>query len=87
MIQEAVKGEHPGVHFTDIWIDPRVSWCGSDMIDVWAIYDGEVEDLAPPPSAGPSLLSRMQDMIWDSGVEAFPGLHLVAKSDLEEHPV
>ena len=77
-------GEHPGVNFTDIWIDPKTSWCGSEMIDVWAIYDGDVADLAPPDLTRDSLLMLMQDIIWDSGLDAFPGLHLVAKSDVEE---
>ena len=81
-IKDAVIVFHPGVDFTDIWIEPRTSWSGSDMIEVWAIYDGDTGDLAAP--AKPSLRTRIQDILWDMGLDAFPSVHLVAKADARD---
>ncbi len=81
-IKNAVVLAHPGVVFTDFWVEPRTSWYGDDMMDIWGIYDGDVTDLSPPTK--PSLDTRIQDMLWDMGLEAAPNLRLVAKSDLEE---
>ena len=78
-IKDAVVAFHPGVDFTDIWVEPRTSWSGSDMIEVWAIYDGNTGDLAAP--AKHSLRTRIQDILWDMGIDAFPNTRLVAKVD------
>ena len=81
-IKDAVVVFHPGVDFTDIWVEPRTSWCGGDMIEVWAVYDGDTSDLAVP--AKHSLRTRIQDILWDMGVDAFPNTHLVAKADAKD---
>ena len=81
-IRDMVILSHPNVVFTHIWVEPRISWCGSDMIDVWAIYDGEIVDLAVPDK--PSLGTRIQDILWNMGVDASPNTHLVAKSDAKD---
>ena len=81
-IKDAVVVFHPGVDFTDIWVEPRTSWSGSDMIEVWAVYDGAPGDLAVP--AKHSLRTRIQDILWDMGVDAFPSMHLVAKADARD---
>ena len=81
-IKKTVIGAHPGVAFTDIWVEPRKSWCGGDLIDVWAIYDGEITDLSAPTT--PSLRTRIQDILWSMNVEAVPQTHLVAKMDIED---
>ena len=78
-VRDAIVRMHTDVTFTAIWLEPRKSWCGSDMIDVWAVYDGDVDDLAPPTS--PSLLTRIRDILWGMGVDAWPSLNLVARSD------
>ena len=81
-IKDAVVVFHLGVDFTDIWVEPRTSWSGSDMIEVWAVYDGDTGDLAVP--AKHSLRTRIQDILWDMGVDAFPNTHLVAKADAKD---
>ena len=81
-IRDAVSTLHPGVVFTDIWLTPRTSWCGGDMIEVWAIYDGEVDDLGVPTR--PTLTTLIQDILWDAGLDAFPSTHLVAKADAKD---
>ena len=81
-IRDAVSTSHPGVVFTDIWVKPRTSWCGSDMVDVWAVYDGDIEDLGAP--AQPSLSTLIQDILWNVGLDASPSTHLVAKADAKD---
>ena len=81
-IKDAVVAFHPGVDFTDIWVEPRTSWYGDDMIEVWAVYDGNIGDLAVPSKH--SLRTRIQDILWDMGVDAFPSMHLVAKADAKD---
>ena len=81
-IRDALATSHPGVEFTKIWVNPRISWCGSDMVDVWAVYDGDIGDLAPPTK--PSLSTLIQDILWDSGIDASPSTHLVAKADAKD---
>ncbi len=81
-VQDMVRTMHAGVEFANIWVLPRKSWCDMDMVDVWAIYDGEPEDLAPP--ACPSLGLRIQDMLWDMGIDAIPTTHLVTKADARD---
>ena len=56
-IKDAVVVFHSGVDFTDIWVEPRTSWDGSDMIEVWAVYDGDTGDLSVP--ARSSLRTRI----------------------------
>lgn len=81
-IRDALATSHPGVVFTDIWVKPRTSWCGSDMVDVWAIYEGDFADLAAP--AKPSLATLIQDILWNMGLDASPSTHLVAKADAKD---
>ena len=81
-IKKTVMSAHPGVAFTNIWVEPRKSWCGDDMIAVWAIYDGETQDLSAPDK--PSLRTRIQDILWSMDVDAAPQTHLVAKADAED---
>ena len=81
-IKDAIVVFHPGVDFTDIWVEARTSWSGSDMIEVWAVYDGDSGDLAVP--AKHSLRTRIQDILWDMGLDAFPSVHLVAKADARD---
>lgn len=81
-IKKTVEGAHPGVAFTNIWIEPHKSWCGGDLIDVWAIYDGETKDLSAPTT--PSLRTLIQDILWSMDVDAAPQTYLVAKSDFED---
>ena len=81
-IKDAVVAFHPGVDFTDIWVEPRTSWSGSDMIEVWAVYNGDTNDLTVPTKH--SLRTRIQDILWDMGVDAFPSTHLVAKTDAKD---
>ena len=45
-------------------------------------HDGDTGDLAVP--ARHSLRTRIQDILWDMGVDAFPNMHVVAKADAKD---
>ena len=81
-VKDAIAQLHPGVVFTDVWLKPRSSWCGSDMVDVWAVYEGDIADLGAP--AKPSLATLVQDILWNMGLDASPSTHLVAKADAKD---
>ena len=81
-IEETVRVAHPGVVFTDIWVRPRTFWSGGDMVEVWAVYDGQPADLGTP--VGPMLETRLQDLLWDLDLDATPLTRLVAKSDTKD---
>lgn len=80
-IKNAVVLAHPGVTFTDFWVEPCTSWYGDEMMEIVGIYDGDVADLSPV--TGPSLNTQIHDMLWDMGLKMAPLLCLIAKSDLE----
>ena len=82
VIKDAVVLAHPDVVFTAVWVEPRTSWCGDDMLEVWAVYDGDTDDLAVPSK--PSLDTRIQDILWDLDVDAAPSMHLVARADAKD---
>ena len=65
-IEEMVRATFPEVRFTNVWVRPGTSsWFGDAIMDIWAIYDGEVGDLQKVPDRL-SLGTRVQDMLWGS---------------------
>ena len=81
-IRDTLTHMHPGVNFIHIWVKPCTSWCGGEMVDVWAIYDGDTTDLALP--AKPSLGTLIQEILWNMDIDASPRTHLVAKADAKD---
>ncbi len=80
-IEEMVRATFPEVRFTNIWVRPGTSsWFGDAIVDIWAIYDGEVDDLHKVPDKL-SLGTRVQDMLWDRGLDILPKTHFVTKAD------
>lgn len=80
-IEEMVRASFPQVRFTDIWVRPGISpWFGDAVVHIWAIYDGEVDDLFKSPDK-PSFGSRVQDMLWDRDLDVLPKLHFITKAD------
>jgi len=78
-VSDALAKSYPEAVFTDVWMKPRTSWCGSGMVDVWAVYEGDFEDLGSP--AKPGLATLIQEILWDRGIDASPSTHLVAKAE------
>ncbi len=80
-IEEMVHATFPQVHFTDIWVRPGTSsWFGDAVVDIWAIYDGEVDDLHKAPEK-PSFGTHVQHMLWDRGLDLLPKMHFITKAD------
>ena len=80
-IEEMVRATFPEVRFTNIWVRPGTSsWFGDAIMDIWAIYDGEVDDLQKVPDRL-SFGTRVQDMLWDRGLDTLPKTHFVTKAD------
>ena len=71
----------PNIRFTNIWIQPGKSWFGDEIVDIWAVYDGEAAD---PIHARETLSfgTRVQNMLWDRGLDVVPSTHFVTKSDV-----
>ena len=78
-VSDALNKSYPEAVFTDVWMKTRTSWCGSDMVDVWAVYEGDFKDLGPP--AKPGLATLIQEILWDRETDASPSTHLVAKTE------
>ncbi len=79
-INRIVRAALPDIHFTDIWVRPGTSWFGDDVVDIWAIHDGEVDDLHRTPDKI-SIGTRVQDMLWDRGLDVLPKTHFITKAD------
>ena len=79
-INRIVRAALPDIHFTDIWVRPGTSWFGDDVVDIWAIHDGEVDDLHRTPDKI-SIGTRIQDMLWDRGLDVLPKTHFITKAD------
>lgn len=70
----------PSLRFTNVWVQPTRSWYGDEVVDVWAIYEGDVGGLEQ--AEGRLLLGRrVRDMLWDRDLDVTPSIHMVTKSD------
>ena len=65
-IKDAIVAFHPDADFVGIRVEPRTSWCGSDMIEIWAVYDGDANDLAVPAKHTFAPAFRTSCGIWAS---------------------
>ena len=67
------------VTFTDVWVQPRESSYGDEVLEIWAIYDGVAGQLQSHKKLW--FRTRVADALWDLGVDASPKLHFITKSD------
>ena len=79
-IKQMVRDTFPEIRFTDIWVKPGISWFGDEVMDIWAVYEGEVEDLHRNEGKR-SFGTRVQDMLWDRGLDTLPKTHFTTKAD------
>ena len=55
--------------------NPRISWCGSDIVDVWALYDGlkgvpeAIESVYPEPVVQTCIVHLIRHSLAVHGVE------------------
>ena len=70
----------PSLRFANVWVQPGRSWYGDEVVDVWAIYDGDVGGLEQ--AEGRLLCGRkVRDMLWDRDLDVTPSIHMVTTSD------
>ncbi len=78
-IEIMVREAFAQVAFTDIWVQARESAYGDDVLEIWAIYDSDVEQLQTQEI--PRFRVRVADALWDMGMDAAPKMHFITKSD------
>ena len=78
-IEIMVREAFAQVTFTDIWVQARESAYGDDVLEIWAIYDSDVEQLQTQEI--PRFRVRVADALWDMGMDASPKMHFITKSD------
>lgn len=77
-----VRETFPDITFTDIWVRPGMSSYGDEVVEIWAIYEGDVGDLQVPAKS--SFRSNVQDMLWEMDLDAFPKTHFITKSEAKD---
>ena len=78
-VERMVRETFTHVTFTDVWVQARESAYGDEILEIWAIYDSEVEQLQTQEI--PWFRVRVADALWDMGVDASPKMHFITKSD------
>ena len=78
-IEIMVREAFAQVTFTDVWVQARESAYGDEVLEIWAVYDSEVEQLQTQKI--PWFRVRVADALWDMGVDASPMMHFITKSD------
>ena len=78
-VERMVRETFTHVTFTDVWVQARESAYGDEILEKWAIYDSEVEQLQTQEI--PWFRVRVADALWDMGVDASPKMHFITKSD------
>ena len=78
-VELMVRQAFAPVNFTDVWVQARESAYGDEVLEIWAIYDGEVEQLQTQEI--PRFRVRVADALSDMGVDASPKMHFITKSD------
>ncbi len=71
----------PSLRFTNVWVQPTRSWYGDEVVDVWTIYEGEVE--AQEQAEGLiSFRRRVRELLWDQELEVTASIHMVTQADV-----
>ena len=80
-VHRIVHEVFPSLRFTNVWVQPGRSWYGDEVIDVWAIYEGDVGGLEQAEGLI-SFRGRVRDLLWDRDLEVNPSIHMVTQSDV-----
>lgn len=82
----AFRARFGGIEVVSVTVKPGFDYYDDPMVDVSIVYDGEFEQL---DAAGIlQVQSDIVDMVLDDDPDNSPGwplVHLIAKSDMEEH--
>ena len=79
-VRQAVRQEYPLVSFRDIFVLPRISPYGDEVVEVWAFYP-DCDRANVPVSKRTPLRARIGEALFDMGLDAMPSLHLAPESE------
>ena len=81
-IRRVLSETFPDVTFTGIWVRPRESPYGDEVLEICAVYEGEADQLQTP--GRPRLLARIADELRDLGMRAVPSTRFIARDNAED---
>ena len=79
-IDRILRKTFPKVTFTGVWVRFRHSPYGDEILDIWAVYDGDVRQLQSPER--PYLLPRLVDALRALGLTATPVTRFISRDDV-----
>ena len=79
-IDRILRETFPQVTFTGIWVRSRHSAYGDEILDIWAVYEGDADQLQS--AERPHLLSRLVDTLRALGVTAAPVTRFISRDDV-----
>ena len=84
-LETIIRETFSHVAFTDVRVSAKETYFGDDMmIEIVAFYQGDMAQLHGPER--PGILVRLQDAIWEEGVDAFPSLFFTPTPDSRAAP-
>ena len=81
-VRRIVAETFPGVAFGSVHVRPRESAYGDVVLDIYAVYEGGVDQLQT--AARPGFLPRVADALRDLHVDAVPVTRFIAQDDAED---
>ena len=79
-VDRILRETFPGVTFTGVWVLSRRSAYGDEILDIWAVYEGDVRQLQSPER--PYLLPRLVDALQAMGMTAAPVTRFISRDDI-----
>lgn len=84
-VDRVLRETFPEVTFTGVWVRSRRSAYGDELLDIWAVYEGDVRQLQSPER--PHLLPRLVDTLHVLGMTAMPVTRFIGRDDTGDwHP-
>lgn len=79
-VDRILRETFPHVIFTGIWVRSRPSVYGDEILDIWAVYEGDADQLQS--AERPHLLSRLVATLQDLGMTAAPVTRFISRDDV-----
>jgi len=79
-VDRVLRETFPRVTFTGIWVRTRPSAYGDEILDIWAVYEGDAHQLQS--AKRPHLLSRLVATLQELGVTAAPVTRFISRDDV-----
>ena len=79
-VERILRETFPQVTFTGIWVRSRRSAYGDEILDIWAVYEGDADQLQS--AERPHLLSRLIAAFQALGLTAAPVTRFISRDDV-----